>query len=249
MEISERTDEEESLIGDAAFMNLARIMTHDVVSVTPGTSLKEVARILVERRIAGVPVCDAGGRVLGIVSEGDILWKETGLSDHPDGLIARVLNLADGDDKRIGALSAGEAMTSPAIVAGPDTSVAQAAKLMIDHRVNRLPVVLDGKLVGIVARSDLVRAFLRTDEAIEQEIAEDVLLHTLWIDPDTLEVKVEEGSVTVYGKVDNRSTAELIETYIRRIPGVVNVTAKLKWSVDDLSRRTAFSASHLPTRL
>lgn len=230
-------------------MNLARIMTHDVVSVRADASLKEVAKLLVEHRIAGLPVCDADGVVAGIVSEGDILWKEMGLTEHTDGVIARILNLADGDDKRIGALTAGEAMTSPAIVAGPDTSVAQAAKLMTDHRVNRLPIVLDGKLIGIVARSDLVRAFLRTDEAIEQEIAEDVLLHTLWIDPETLGLTVEEGSVTVYGKVDNRSTAELIETYIRRIPGVVGVTTKLTWSVDDLSRRTAFSASHLPTRL
>ena len=116
------------------------------------------------RRARGSPDCRSAtpsGELLGVISEGDILWKETGLASEPDNLIARILNVADRDDDKLDAATAGEAMSSPAITVAPNAPVAQAARLMIDKRVNRLPVVKDGKLVGIVARSDLVRAFLR----------------------------------------------------------------------------------------
>ena len=227
-------------------MNISQIMTTDVVTVAPDAPLKDVAALLVLHRIAGLPVCGADGSVLGVVSEGDILWKETGLSGDPIGVLDRILNVADGDDKRIGASTAGEAMTTPAATIAPTDTVAHAAKLMIDHRINRLPVVHDGKLVGIVARSDLVRAFVQSDDAIEREIADDVLLHVLWIDPDTLSISVDHGNVSLTGKVENRSAAELIETYVRRIPGVVSIHSELEWGIDDLARRTTQSAAQLP---
>jgi CBS domain-containing protein len=230
-------------------MNVSEIMTTEVVTVTPETPLKEVAGLLAGRRIAGLPVCNAAGEVVGVVSEGDILWKETGLAAEPDNLIARILNVADGEDKRVGAHTAGDAMTSPALTIPPTMTVARAAKLMIDNRVNRLPVVDDGVLVGIVARSDLVRAFTRSDAEIAHEIEEDVLLRTLWIDPHTLSVTVENGNVTVGGEVDNHSTADLIETYVRRIPGVVGATSEVTWAIDDQARRTALAAAQLPRKL
>jgi CBS domain-containing protein len=229
-------------------MNISQIMTTEVVTVSPDTPLKDVAALLVRHRIAGLPVCEPDGTVVGVVSEGDILWKETGLRVGANGMIARILNVADGDDKRIGAMTAGEAMTAPAATIEPGATVAQAAKLMIDRQINRLPVVHEGTLVGIVARSDLVRAFLRSDEAIEHEIAEDVLLRMLWIDPDTVSISVENGNVTLTGTVENRSAAELTETYVRRIPGVVTVNSELGWAVDDLARRTAVAAAQLPPR-
>ncbi len=228
-------------------MNVAQIMTTAVVTVGPDTPLKDVAALLVQHRIAGLPVCTPEGEVVGVVSEGDILWKETGLVTEPASLLARILNSADGDDRRVEARTAGEAMTSPATTVSPTETAAHAAKLMIDCRVNRLPVVENGALVGIVARSDLVRAFVRSDAEIEQEIEQDVLLKTLWIDPDSLSIAVEAGHVTVGGRVDNRSTAELVSTYVRRIPGVVGVTSQLRWAVDDQARRTAHEASE-PSR-
>ncbi len=230
-------------------MNVSQIMTTKVVSVDRQTSLKEVARLLTIHRVAGLPVLGADGKVVGVVSEGDILWKETGLAPESDNLIARLLNVADHDDDKLEARTAGEAMSTPAITIAPNATVAQAARSMIDQRVNRLPVVNEGRLVGIIARSDLVRAFTRSDQEIEREIADDVLLRTLWIDPDTLSVAVAEGEVTLAGTVDNRSSAEIVETYVRRIPGVVSVSSKLVWGIDDLTRRVAAAADSLPQRL
>ncbi len=230
-------------------MNVSQIMTVNVATVGRDTSLKDVALLLVEHRISGLPVCDEAGHVVGVVSEGDILWKEIGLAAGPATMIGRILNGADGDDQRLDARTAGDAMTSPTVTISPTDSVAEAARLMIHHRVNRLPVVLEGALVGIVTRADLVRAFVRPDEAIQHEISEDVLLRTLWIDPDTITLTVENGNVTIVGEVDNRSTAELVETYVRRIPGVVSVTSLLRWTLDDHAKRTAMAAADLPRRL
>jgi len=229
-------------------MRVDQVMNRDVVTVSPTTPLKEVASLLARRRISGVPVCDAGG-VVGVVSEADILWKELGVSEGGGGWVEGILESAYGDKGRVAAGSAGEAMTAPAIVVAPQATIPEAAKLMIECRVNRLPVVEDGKLVGIVARSDLVRAFTRTDEEIKGEIRDDVLLHTLWIEPFALSLVVLEGDVTVGGEVENRSTAALVEGYIRRVPGVVAVHSHVSWKIDDLARRTRASANHLPSRI
>ena len=150
-------------------------MTADVVTVEPETTLKEVANILVERSIGGLPVVAADGKVLGVVSESDILWKELRPLPEAAGLIERLLERAYGDDKRAKATTAGEAMSSPAITIEPDAPVARAARLMLEYMINRVPVVSDGRLVGILARSDLVRAFRRSDEEIERDIRRNVL--------------------------------------------------------------------------
>jgi CBS domain-containing protein len=230
-------------------MNVSEIMTRSVVSVTPETTLKEVAALLTERRIAGVPVCRSDGELVGVISEGDILWKETGLAPASETLLTRILNAADREDDKLAARTAGEAMSSPAITVAANAAAAQAARLMIDHHVNRLPVLADGKLVGIIARSDLVRAFVRSDAEIAREIEQDVLLRVLWIEPRTLSVSVEAGEVRLTGRVDNRSTAELVETYVRRIPGVVALSGELSWNFDDLARRVAAAAKVIPHKL
>jgi CBS domain-containing protein len=230
-------------------MKVEQLMRRDVVTVTPQTTLKQVAELLAGHRIAGVPVCDANGDVLGVVSEADILWKELGARPGGGGMLDHLLELAYGQGKRLAAVTAGEAMTSPATTIGPATSVAWAAQLMTKLKINRLPVVEDDKLVGIIARSDLVRAFTRPDEEIEDEINDDVLLHTLWVDPDTVSLTVVHGMVTLSGEVDNRSTAELVEAYIRRVPGVVSVHSDLVYQIDDLSRRVAAAAGQFSGRI
>jgi CBS domain-containing protein len=230
-------------------MRVEQLMTRDVVTVGPQTSLKVVAGLLARHRISGVPVCDADGHVVGVVSEGDILWKELGLGAGGGGWIEWFLEDAYGRGQRVAARSAGEAMTSPALTIAPSATVSQAAKLMIGEGVNRLPVISDGRLVGIIARADLVRAFERSDEEIEHEISEDVLLHTLWVDPESVSIVVTGGEVTIAGEVENRSTSELIDAYVRRVPGVVGIESKLTWQVDDLSRRAAAAADRLPHRV
>jgi CBS domain-containing protein len=210
-------------------MRVADVMTREVRTAPPETTLKEVALILAELRVSGLPVVEAG-RVVGVVSEADILAKERGESPARSGLLGLLLD--DGADlaAKLQARTAGEAMTSPAVTIGPMRSVAEAAGRMIDERVNRLPVVdEDGAIVGIVTRADLVRAFVRSDEEITREIKDDLILRTLWISSDRIDVKVENGEVTIAGHVDSEAEAELVPTFAKKVPGVVSVTSTLTW--------------------
>ncbi len=219
-------------------MRVENLISRDVVTVGPETPLKEVAAILSRHRISGVPVCDAGRHVLGVVSEADILRKEEGRAPSATGPLSWLFEAHDELLVKVSARTAGEAMTSPAITIEPGRPVSEAARLMLERQVNRLPVVLEGKLVGIVTRADLVRAFHRPDEEIVREISEDVLLGTLWISPDRVTISVERGEVSLAGETENRTQAELAVAYVRRVPGVVDVHSELTWLVDDLARRT-----------
>ena len=219
-------------------MRVEQIMSSEVVGVTPTTSLKDVARLLLERGISGVPVLGDNGKVLGIVSAGDILVKtsaELGNRERPS-------NWLFGDDDREalkrGAQTAADAMSRPAITVDPRCTVAEAARMMVKRSVNRLPVIDEGKLVGIVTRNDVVRAFARPDSELEEQIRTEVLLDTLWIDPATIVVAVEEGEVAVTGVVETRTIAELIPIYISLVPGVVSVDAShVEWRTDVGSQR------------
>jgi CBS domain-containing protein len=204
-------------------MKIGELMTRDVITVTPGTSLKVVATLLVERRISGVPVCDGDGRVLGVISEADIIWKTQGYRPERSRFLRWVVDKTGGDFVRLDARNAGDAMTTPALTVGPDADVTSAARLMVERRVNRLPVVEDGRLVGIVTRADLVRAFNRADAEIEAEIRDRVLLETMWLDPHKVEVKVDDGDVTLTGEFED---TEVVEAFVRRIPGVVSVSCR-----------------------
>lgn len=206
-------------------MNVREVMTADVATVEPGAPLKEVAGILAERRISGLPVVDAGGAVVGVVSESDIVQKEALPRPTGRGLL-HAFRGHDGSAKAE-ARTAGEAMTSPAVTIGVDRSVAEAAALMVEKSVKRLPVVGAGRLAGIVTRADLVRAFLRTDDEIAREIREDVVLGTFAVPPETLHVEVERGEVTLGGEVETPEVANLLEAFVKRVPGVVGVRSHL----------------------
>jgi CBS domain-containing protein len=218
-------------------MKIAEIMHRDVLTVTPETSLKDVAALLVRHRISGVPVVGPDGRVVGVVSEADIVLKEQGFEVELGSFLGRLLDDAYGDNDRFDARTAGDAMTSPAVTASPTQSVYEAARLMATKKVNRLPVVQGSRLVGIVTRADIVRAFQRDDDEIEREIAQDVLLETLWIDPEPLEIRVEDGVVTLGGTVETKTIAQIVAAYVRRVPGVVAVHSELGWHVEDTGRR------------
>jgi CBS domain-containing protein len=209
-------------------MKVSEVMTKRVVTVATGTPLKDVAKLLVSRRISGVPVVDEDGSVLGVVSEADILAKERSRGGNRS-LLEHLLEV-NGADTKHDARDAADAMTSPAVVIRPGRPVAEAAALMLDRSVNRLPVVeKHGKLVGIVTRADLVRAFVRDDEAIEHEIRSDVILHTLWSSPDRFHVHVEGGEVTIEGEVSDAESAELLSRFIERVPGVVGIRSRVTW--------------------
>lgn len=208
-------------------MRVRDVMTQDVATVAPDTDLRDLAALLVEKRISGVPVVE-GGRVVGVVSERDILFKER----PSDGLSRSVLAwlMDEGDlTLKIDARTAREAMTSPPVTIGPARNVADAAAIMLDENVSRLPVVDHGLIVGIVTRHDLVRAFARSDDEIRQEIDSDPLVRSYWRQPGSYDIAVRKGIVTLSGKVGNKEQAQLIEAFVDRVPGVVGITSKLHW--------------------
>jgi CBS domain-containing protein len=217
---------------------VAAVMTpaEKVVTARPGTPYKEIVRLLTDNLVSAVPVLGEGDRVLGIVSEADLLPKESrsqlGPPAHPplSPAQARVRHKAE-------AATALELMTAPAVTITPDEDVSEAARRMEEHRIKRLPVIgPDRRLVGIVSRRDILRVFLRTDE----ELLEDVhalLVDDFWIAPEGWDVEVTEGTVRLTGHMETRSTARIAENAVRRIDGVVAVQSELTYEFDDTAVR------------
>ena len=226
-------------------MKTRDLMTRDVVSATPEASLKDVAKQLLEHGISGMPVCDREGRVLGVISEGDILHKERGRIERRGGPLAW---LVDGtsytDVAKAHARTAREAMTAPAITIGPDRPAAVAARLMVDAGVNRLPVVSnDGELLGIVTRTDLVRAFTRSDEEIAEEIREVVLKRAFWVEPALFDLGVKDGEVELAGELETSKDVALLGKLVEKVPGVVSIRLRVTHRVDDSSFAGRFAGS------
>ena len=224
-------------------MNVEAVMTTDVDTTAPDTSLRDVARLLVEDKISGMPVVE-DGRVVGVISEADILAKERGKPPERGRLLDFLFGDRASAELKLEATTAGDAMTAPAVTIGPHSPVAVAAAKMIDEGVNRLPVVdRDGRLVGIVTRADLVRAFVRTDAELAEEIRSDVLLRALWLTPESVEVGVVEGVVTLTGSVGDRAMAEMLPAFVQRVPGVVSVLSEVTWEDSNGGSREGRSAA------
>jgi CBS domain-containing protein len=207
------------------------LMTSEVLTVRTGTPLKDAAALLAQHRISGLPVVDDQRRVLGVLSEGDILYKESETREHRSFLERLLTAPGNGAlELKLAARTVGEAMSAPALTIGPRRSVTEAATTMIDEGVKRLPVVdHDERLMGIITRADLVRAFIRSDEEVEREIREDVIRKTLWLEPEQLTIVVSGGEVELSGQVETKTDAELLPVFVQRVPGVVGVLSKLRW--------------------
>jgi CBS-domain-containing membrane protein len=212
------------------------VMTEDVLVVRLSTPFKEVARVLADRGISALPVLDGDDRLAGVVSEADLLYKEEfgkqearfRLLASPDERAARSKATAD---------VAGQLMTSPAVTIGPDAALVQAAKVMDQHRVKRLPVVdADGRLIGIVSRADLLKTFLRSDDEIREEVIRDVFMRVLWAEPEKFDVTVDDGVVTLSGELQLRSSTTIAVRLTRKVDGVVDVIDKLTYVIDDHDR-------------
>ena len=223
-------------------LTIRDVMTSAVITVRPETPLKEVARVLIDNGISGVPVVDARGVVLGVVSEADFLVKEQGAAEVRHRRLAGLLG--ESTETRhlldvVAARTAGEAMTSPAITIAAGRPIREGAAVMTREHVNRLPVIEGDRLVGIVTRADLVRAYLRSDAELVDTIRKDVLLGILWLDPAGFEVTVTNGEATIRGGVERRSEAEIIEETVRMVPGIVAVDAQVSWVLDDRDLKPA----------
>jgi CBS-domain-containing membrane protein len=207
------------------------VMTREVVTVTADIGYKAVADLMVRRSVSAVPVVDAERRVLGVVSEADLLAKLEYADRVPRHLLAtrRMRN----DRQKASGDTAGELMTAPAVTIRAGKSVTSAARLMEAARIKRIPVVdEDGRLVGIVSRRDLVRIYTRPDREVRQAV-EDGVVQSLWIDPSLLSIRVRSGVVTLTGRLDRKSLGEIVVTFTRATPGVVDVVDELTYDMDD----------------
>ncbi|MEU7005161.1 CBS domain-containing protein [Streptomyces sp. NPDC046332] len=200
-------------------MKVGGLMTDDVVSAVPATSFREVAKLLAEHDISGVPVLDQDDRVVGVVSESDLLARHE--------LTARAL------------------MTTPAITVHAEETVADAARLMVRRGVERLPVVdEEERLVGIVTRRDLLCVYLRPDEEIRRRIREDVLADAMDLPGDAVDVHVLDGVVTLGGHVRRRSQALMLVGLAERVDGVVAVVDQLSFHEDDVRLTSSTRTPH-----
>ena len=204
------------------------VMTGEVVAVRQDAAFKEMASRLRQYRVSAFPVIDENRRVIGVVSEADLLAKEALAGDHT-GIPAAVTGILHHRDyQKSEGLTADDLMTHPAVTVRPEDTVEHAARLMYTLRVKRLPVVdAGGYLVGIVSRADLLTVFDRTDEEIHAEIVNDVILREFLIDPAMFMVTVADGVVTIQGNPETTDLGHNLVTKIRHIQGVVAVEDKL----------------------
>ncbi len=221
---------------------VADVMTHDVVCVGEETGYREILGVLAERRISAVPVIDESGRIVGVVTEADLLHKveigeERRLFERSRRRAARAKSHAD---------RARELMTAPAVTARADATLAEVASLLEAKGIKRLPVVdAGGRPIGIVSRSDLLKAYSRGDSEIREDIVQGVLRDTLWIDPEPLQITVERGVVRLAGQVDRKTTALSVGHMCVLVPGVIEVHNGLTWEMDDTRlAETGYFRSH-----
>jgi len=209
------------------------VMTQEVATVNEHASFKDVAMLIAERRVSAVPVLDREGRVLGIVSEGDLVLKEEYPAGPPEGRLFQGRRRRQAQAKAAG-VTAAELMTAPAVTIGPDASVAEAARLLHRHGIKRLPVVDPaGPLLGIVSRADLLKVFLRSDADIAREIRQQVLMRAMWMNPDTVAIDVRDGVVTLTGQLERLSLIPITVSLVRGLDGVVDVVDRLTFELDD----------------
>jgi CBS domain-containing protein len=212
---------------------VASVMTRDVLTVGLDTPFQEVARVLAERGISAVPVVD-GDEVVGVVSEADLLAKQ----EYRSGSVPTPSVFAGHDRKerwrKAFGSTASHVMTKPAMVIDPGAPVAEAVRLLTQANVRRLFVVdREGVLVGVLARRDLLRLYLRDDDDLREAIRDQVFGQVLSTDPDTVDVVVDGGQVRLSGELDRRSETTTAIKLIRVIPGVVDVHSELTYRLDD----------------
>lgn len=215
---------------------VADLMTTEVLSVDETAGFKQMVELIEQHRISALPVVDAQRRVIGVVSEADLLLKEDEV-DLREHHVFESPRRRQAREKASGT-TARKLMSSPAITIGSEASIRAAAKLMHDRGIKRLPVVDgDGRLVGVISRSDVLRVFLRSDDEIRHEIVEDVIQRIMLLDAPRLVVRVTDGLVTATGEVDRKSDAQILTRLSAEVPGVVAVESHIRYRYDDEKRR------------
>ena len=227
-------------------LTAADVMTATVVTVSPETPVPEVARLLQQHRISGVPVVDGGGKVVGIVSEGDLIGHADAIGEQRRSWWLRLITGEDTlarDYAKTHARTATDVMTSRVVTVPETASLADIARQMERHGIKRVPVVRDGRLLGIVSRSNLLQALAATDVSKDASIDDRTIRERLtaelkaqpWAHMMTKNIVVENGVVHLFGYVRSEEERRALRVAAENVPGVVRVE-------DQLVRREAYPA-------
>ncbi|WBB61948.1 CBS domain-containing protein [Streptomyces sp. WMMC500] len=211
--------------GSEGTYQVSDVMTHTVVAVGCDAPFKEIVAILQQWKVSALPVLAGDGRVIGVVSEADLLPKEEFRDSDPTRFeqLRRLEDLA-----KAGAVTARELMSTPAVTVHADATLAEAARIMAVRHVKRLPVAdAEGKLAGVVSRADLLKVFLRSDEELAAAVRDEVLAHLFLGYPPQVEALVHEGVVTLTGQLDDRTRVPVLARLVRAVEGVVDVRMDL----------------------
>jgi CBS-domain-containing membrane protein len=214
---------------------VADVMTADVRWVPPDATFAEVVDVLADARVRAVPVLDPDRRLLGVVSEADLLVTLERAGDEPRRHWWRPRHVRRGPSAaKAGAATAAALMSEPVRTVAPGDPVAAAARTMREHTLSWLPVVDDdGRVVGVLGRSDLLSVFHRGDQEIRAEVVNEVFGRILLVDPSLLTVRVADGIVVLEGELETRADAELAVRFVERVEGVVSVVDLLRYRVDE----------------
>ncbi|MFE3324981.1 CBS domain-containing protein [Streptomyces sp. NPDC059176] len=200
------------------------VMTLTVVAVGRDAPFKEIVRTMDQWKVSALPVLEGEGRVIGVVSEADLLPKE----EFHEGATSLFEQQRPADVAKAAAGTASELMSTPAVTVHPDATLAQAARIMAVKHVKRLPVVDDeGMLQGVVSRADLLKVFLRSDEEIEEEVRRTVIAYLFPAFSHAIHVNVHEGVVTLRGQIRDTSLVSVATRLIGAVEGVVGVESRL----------------------
>jgi CBS domain-containing protein len=225
-------------------MKVSDIMTRRVVTVSSNASIVDAARLMLKNRISALPVIDAEGSLVGIVSEGDFLRRsEIGTERKPSRWFTALFGAGDAakDYMHSHGMKVDEVMTSQLVTVGENASLDKVVQLMEAHDVKRLPVVRRGKIVGIVSRANLMRALVSLHRAAPKSSKGDVMVRKRiiseiekqdWCAGAFVDVVVHKGTVVLWGRIRDVAQRKALKALAESIPGVKKVHEHLTWSAE-----------------
>ncbi|MEN8651916.1 CBS domain-containing protein [Streptomyces sp. 21So2-11] len=227
---------------------IGTVMVSDVITARADTGFKEVARLLGENRISGLPVVDDDDKVIGVISETDLILHQAAeplpgeRAPRRRPLFTRVARASAVKER---AETAGALMSTPAVTVRAEETIAAAARTMAQQHIERLPVVdEEDRLVGIVTRREVLRVFLRPDEDLRREVIREVIVGALSLAPRSIDVSVGDGVVTLKGGLERLSEKPIALHLTRRVDGVVAVVDRLTYRMDDSHLQPTEQALH-----
>jgi CBS domain-containing protein len=217
---------------EESIMKASDIMVTDVITVTPESDVREVATLLLTTHISAAPVVDAGGRLVGMISEGDLVRRGEAGTAHERPWWLRLLmgrELMAGEFLHEHSRRTGDLMTRQVVSAAPDMPVADIATLLERHRIKRVPIVADGRIAGIVSRANLIQALATfrhaagpkpvADAELREKVESRLRLEP-WVRPSLVNVTVTGGTVDLWGIVDSATEKQALRVAVEIVPGV-----------------------------